>query len=509
MRTLMMMRPVVFSLLACCAHAASAQAAPSAAVRNEVLRAVVQVKASGCSDGTSRTGSGFLFESSGRIVTAHHVVGGCASIQVRYEGIASPAKRIFDARLVRVLPSGDLGLLEVASAPPLPTLRLATATISADGTYAGFGYPLGVPTAGDQPVTLAVGATRLKDILPDEAARELTRSGSRIVTDTDVLRLNVALQPGMSGGPIVDAAGEVVGIVAGGLKAGSAPVSWAWPRGGVRLLLASSERVDITVPLARIHYSSSDLEQLASAQRTGRRLKCGDLEFYDSGLRSLGDLMRGADDFQRVQYLIQISREDAQQLQQALFRVWIHTETGATAIVPDGYTLLNDASTCVAKSNRGPFQLLVWGAKTQQQADVQWRSQEFEQRVIGPRMPYQFGYQVDPQLTTFVTLPNGAMVPGPQIRPNGLIFNRKGLTLAKAAMPFPGAPVPLAHSFHTLVAQSGNFLGVAALNDQIDPMLQACYASQFSGPQCAGAYAHLKEWTRFVLATQLSTFPAL
>jgi hypothetical protein len=307
----------------------------------------------------------------------------------------------------------------------------------------------------------------------------------------------------------VDAAGEVVGIVAGGLKAGSAPVSWAWPRSGVRLLLASSERVDITVPLARIHYSSSDLEQLASAQRTGRRLKCGDLEFYDSGVRSLGDLMRGADDFQRVQYLIQISREDAQKLQQALFHVWIHTETGATAIVPDGYTLRNEADTCVAKSSSGPFQLLVWGAKTPQQADVQWRSQEFEQKVIGPRMPYQFGFQMDPQLTTFVTLPNGAMVPGPQIRPNGLVFNRKGLMLAKAAVPFPGAPVPLAHGFHTLVAQSGNFLGVAALNDQIDPMLQPCYASQFSSPQCAGAYAHLKEWTRFVLATQLSTFPAL
>jgi S1-C subfamily serine protease len=199
MRTLMM-RTLVFSLVACCAHAALAQPAPSAAVRTEVLRAVVQVKASGCSDGTSRTGSGFLFESSGRIVTAHHVVGGCSLIQVRYEGIAAPAKRIYDAQLVRVLPSGDLGLLEVASAPALPTLRLATATISADGTYAGFGYPLGVPTAGDQPVTLAVGATRLKDILPDEAARELMRSGSRIVTDTDVLRLNVALQPGMSGG---------------------------------------------------------------------------------------------------------------------------------------------------------------------------------------------------------------------------------------------------------------------------------------------------------------------
>lgn len=248
---------------------------------------------------------------------------------------------------------------------------------------------------------------------------------------------------------------------------------------------------------------------MSNAQRTGRRLTCGDLEFYNSGQRTFGDLMRGADDFQRVQYLIQISHENPQQLQQALFQVWVHDETGATAIVPDGYELENDGNVCVAKSTSGPFQLLIWGARTPHLFDVQWRSQEFEQRVVGSQIPYQFGWQIDPALTTFVMMPNGAMLPGPQHRPNGLVFNRKGFILAKKAMPFPGAPVPLAHSFHTLVAPSGNFLGIAALNDEIDVNLQQCITQQLSGPQCSGAYTHLHEWTRFVLATQLSTFPAL
>jgi hypothetical protein len=124
-------------------------------------------------------------------------------------------------------------------------------------------------------------------------------------------------------------------------------------------------------------------------------------------------------------------------------------------------------------------------------------------------MPYPFGTQIDPQLTTFVTSPNGAIVPGPQFRTNGLVFNRKGFILAKTQIPFPGAQVPVAHGFHTLVAQSGYFLGVATLNDQIDAMLQPCAVQQFSTLQCSGARAHLREWTRFVLATQLSTFPAL
>jgi S1-C subfamily serine protease len=502
------MRALILTLAAVTVPAVTLSQTPSAGVRQQVLRTVVQVTASGCSDNTSRTGSGFLLETSARIVTAHHVVGGCSTVQVTYEGVSPPARRLFPARLVRVLASGDLGLLEVTNPPTLPALRLSSALVTKDASYAGFGYPLGVPTASDQPVTLAVGAARLADILPDEAAQELQRSGSRIAVKTDVLRLNVALQPGMSGGPIVDAAGDVVGVVAGGLKSGAAPVSWAWPREGVRLLLASSEAVDQRVALARIQYSLSELEQMADAQRSGRRLTCGDLEYYDSGTRTLGDLMRGADDFQRVLHIMQLSREDSHLLKQALFRVWVSAATGATAVVPDGYALSNEGNVCAANSKAGPFQLLVWGAKTPQKSDVQWRSQEFEQRVLGPRLPYQFGAEIDPQLTTFITLPNGAMMPGPQTRSNGLVFNRKGFTLAKAAMPFPGAPVPLAHGFHTLVAQSGAFMGVAALNDQIEATLQQCLVQQMSKPQCASASAHLREWTRFVLAAQLSTFPA-
>lgn len=449
-----------------------------------------------------------MLEDAGKVVTAHHVVGGCSVIQVGYEGVAAPAQRLFSARLVKVYAAGDLGLLEIQNPPPLQALRLSSTSMADSATYVGFGYPLGVPTAQDLPVTLATGASLLQDILPNEAALELQRSGSRIMIKARVLRLNVALQPGMSGGPIVDAAGEVVGIVAGGLKSGAAPVSWAWSSDGVRRLLASAEPVSQDVPLARIHYSQAELEQLANARRTGRRLVCGDLELYDGGLRTFGDLSRGADDFQRVEHIVRLSREAPSQLQQAKFRVWIDAATGATAVVPEGYALNAEGNVCVAKSSQGPFQLIVWGAKTPQQADVQWRSQEFEQRVIAPRVPYQFGGQIDPQLTTFVTTPTG-LFPGPQIRSNGLVFNRKGFLIAKAAMPFPGAPVPLAHVFLTLVAQTGHFLGVASLNDGIDSLMDACLARNFLGADCSGAKSHLQTWTRFVLATQLSTFPTL
>ena len=482
--------------------------APSEAVRVATLKSVAHIYATDCKDNVSRAGSGFLLDNSEYIVTAHHVIGGCKSIDVTFEGIQAPAKRSFKSTIVRVLPEGDLGLLKINEALQLPALRLAKESISKDDSYAGFGYPLGVPSASDQLVTLSVGDTQLKDILPAQAARELAVSGSRISIATQVLRINVALQPGMSGGPIIDSKGEVIGVVAGGLKAGSAPVSWAWTRESVRRLLASVDSIDQVVAISPIQYSSNELQQLALAQRDSKRVRCGDLEFYESGTRTLADLMRGADDFERVQHIIKISQVSTDVLNRERFRVWIHAETGATAVVPAGYTLGVDGNVCIASSTAGPFKLLVWGARTPTQSDVQWRSMEFEQRVIQPRMPYQFGFLIDPQLTTF-SASNMGLVPGPQFRPNGLVFNRKGFTLAKVQVPFPGAPVPLAHAFHTLVAQSGAFLGVASLNDEIDPALMHCVTQQFSMPVCQRARSHLKEWTRFILATQLSTFPAI
>lgn len=482
--------------------------APSLAQREQVLRALVQVSANDCADGSSRSGSGFVLEPGARVVTAHHVVGGCKQIQVSFEALKPPQPRLRSARIVRVLAAGDLSLLDVSNPPPVPSLRLAAGAPARDHSFVGFGYPLGTPTAGDQTVTFSVGAQRLADILPDAAAEELRRSGSRIAVEREVLRFNVPLQPGMSGGPIVDAAGEVIGVVAGGLKAGAAPVSWGWPSEGVRQLLRSTEAVEQTVRLTGLQYSLADLQRLASAAQSGRRLRCGELEFTDNGTRTLAELMRGADDWQRVQYILHISGENPQRLSGELYQVWVHAGSGATAVVPAGYELHDEAGTCVARSAKGPFQLLVWAARAPTDADVQWKSSEFEQRVIAPRMPYNYGAQIDPQLSTLVPNALGQLVPGRQDRANGLVFNRKGFTLAKRPAQFPGDIVPLAHGFHTLVARSGSFLGVAALNDAIDPRVYACRSPNPPAIGCVGAMLHLSEWTRFVLATQLSTFPA-
>lgn len=496
-----------------CAAPAWAQA-PSFELRQQVLRSLVQVTASDCADGVSRSGSGFALEAPGRIVTAHHVVGGCKTVQVSYEAVKPPAPQRRVARIARVLAAGDLSLLQIDGAPAVPVLKLAAGAPSQEQVFAGFGYALGMPTAGDQEVRFSTGATRLVDILPPAAADELRASGSPIAVDRPVLRFNVALQPGMSGGPIVNAGGDVIGVVAGGLKAGAAPASWGWPGDGVRRLLTSNEPTDRAIKTASTYYSLPDLSALAAARQQGRKLRCGNLEFTDTGLRPFGELMRGADDMQRLIYLIGISGETLATLAGEQFRVWVHTPSGATALVPAGAELRQDGPLCVATSGDGLLRQLVWGTATPHMTDLQTRSVDFENRLLAPRLPRFAVSQFDTNLTTTVMNPmTGQPVPGAQLRGNPndidnlLVFNRTGLSMYTRPAQFMGDMPPYGHLFRALAARSRHLLATATLYPQVDPLIAPCRAQGNTAMGCVGAQQHQRQWTRFVLATQLSTFP--
>jgi len=481
--------------------------APSFEMRKQVLRSLVQVTAGGCADGTRRSGSGFLIEKAGRVVTAHHVVGGCSNIVVSYEAVPASGGKLKPARLVRVFSAGDLGLLEVADPPDVPVLQIASAPAPRGSTYAGFGYAHGVPTAGDQEVRFSTGSARLRDILPPDADEELRRV-SPIATDREVLRFNVALQPGMSGGPIVNAMGEVIGVIAGGLKAGAAAASWGWPIEWVKTLVVSNEPVDRSLRVAGTFYTSVELDQLATARKSGRRLTCGGLEFVNTGRRGFDDLSRGADDQPRLRHILNLSRETPAAISQLMFDVWVHEASGATSLVPAGSELQREGESCIARSKGGPFKLIVWSSPAPTPADAQWRSEEFERRILGPQAPWNFFYQVDQQLTTMVMHPQtGMYVAGPQFRSNDMVFTRKGVMQAKRLPRYPNEVVPFAHTFETLVAKAGTFLGVGTVNDEVDPMLNACLQAASSDARCRPAWRHLHEWTHFVLATQLSTYP--
>jgi S1-C subfamily serine protease len=496
MRSVLLALPVVFALVS---GAAYSQSEPSLEKRERALQSLVYISATGCNDGTERAGSGFALERPDQIITAHHVVGGCSNILVKYEWVPPGQLSLRSAKIARVLRAGDLAALTVSAAPAVPSLAAAKPPPNRSAVFMGLGYQNGQLSGGDMRVTFSTGSSQLKDILTADALSELTKIGSPIGTDRNVLRFNVALQPGMSGGPIIDSAGDVIGIVAGGLKAGAAPASWGWPAEWLSALLRSGEDTSQSIQIAGSYYTLPDLTALEAARQSGRNMTCGALQFSYRGRRMFQDVARGADDVQRVEYIVQLSTLPRSEIDSLEFDVWIHEASGATVVTPAGYFLMNDGPVCVARSSTGPFSQVIWGAVAGDPQQVQAAALQFETTVMDPRVPH-FAFQMDLALTTFQW--NGT--PGPQFRDNGMVFNRKGYSHSKGYLAPPNV---VAHSFETLVAKGGSFIGIGTINDNRPLDLLQCVSSPFV-PQCQGAREYLKEWTLFILATQLSTYPS-
>jgi serine protease Do len=151
-----------------------------------VLPSVVQV-----SDGQRGAGTGVIWRTDGVILTNYHVVAGQKEIQVELRD-----GRTFPATVINTNESADLALLQL-EATNLPAAEVDDSTTLRVGELVvAIGHPWGqkyVVTAG-----IASGVGTLKD----------ERSG-RTAT---FIRSDVALAPGNSGGPLLNARGAVVGI---------------------------------------------------------------------------------------------------------------------------------------------------------------------------------------------------------------------------------------------------------------------------------------------------------
>jgi S1-C subfamily serine protease len=143
-------------------------------------------------------GTGFFFDAEGSVLTAYHVVdasSSAADCAVRYVGI-DPDRREFDLTLVGFDAYMDLAVMQADVAERVPFIPLAARA----------------PTPGT--AVVAIGNSR-GDFLEPRAGR-VTRLGvraGRADFADDTIELTNALAPGDSGGPVVNARGEAVGVV--------------------------------------------------------------------------------------------------------------------------------------------------------------------------------------------------------------------------------------------------------------------------------------------------------
>lgn len=160
------------------------------AVRDVYRTAVPAVVAVSASD---RTGSGFLVDGAGHVVTNAHVVGEDREVQV------SVAGRRVEATVRGVEPSVDVAVLTLAE-PPEEVVPLAFAgddPLRVGDPVVAIGAPFGLQ--GSLSTGVVSGLRRQID----------SPNGFAI---TGVIQTDAALNPGNSGGPLLDLSGRVVGV---------------------------------------------------------------------------------------------------------------------------------------------------------------------------------------------------------------------------------------------------------------------------------------------------------
>lgn len=163
------------------------------AVLEAVQESVVIVNAP-TAENPGRGGSGFIVAADGHIVTNEHVVRDAETVEVRLFG-----GELLPAEVVASDPTRDLAVLKV-DRDGLPAVRLgSTEGVEVGDEVIAIGNALGI--VGEPTVTSGIVSGLNRDIrLPDD-----TRLVRLIQTDA-------AINPGNSGGPLVNAAGEVIGV---------------------------------------------------------------------------------------------------------------------------------------------------------------------------------------------------------------------------------------------------------------------------------------------------------
>jgi 2-alkenal reductase len=170
------------------------RAAPSVVHVFAQSRASRQSLLEGEEGGGQQTGTGFVWDAAGHIVTNNHVVQNASPIAIRLN-----SGEIVPASLVGTAPNYDLAVLRLGRVrQPPPPIAIGT---SGDLKVGQFAYAIGNPFGLDQTLTTGV-ISALQRRLPTGEGRELA----------DVIQTDAAINPGNSGGPLLDSAGRVVGV---------------------------------------------------------------------------------------------------------------------------------------------------------------------------------------------------------------------------------------------------------------------------------------------------------
>lgn len=147
------------------------------------------------SERPSGTGTGFVWDQQGHIVTNYHVVEGYKTAKVRLSD-----QRIFEADVVGASPRHDLAVLKLRNPKDLPSaVNIGSShDLKVGQTVLAIGNPFGLDHTLTTGVVSALG-------------RSIDGEGQGNTME-DLIQTDAAINPGNSGGPLLDSSGRVIGV---------------------------------------------------------------------------------------------------------------------------------------------------------------------------------------------------------------------------------------------------------------------------------------------------------
>lgn len=204
-----------------------------AAVAQELLPSTVQISAEFEGEANGATGSGFVLDARGHVVTNNHVVADAAGSGGAIEIVDQDGNR-YEAEVVGRSPVYDLAVLyaaEIEEKKPA-ALGASTALRVGEGVVA-IGSPLGLSST----VTAGIVSALKRPVTTGDSANDSSY--------INAVQTDAAINPGNSGGPLVNLRGQVVGVnsaiattgggMLGGGESGNIGVGFAIPIEQVRI----------------------------------------------------------------------------------------------------------------------------------------------------------------------------------------------------------------------------------------------------------------------------------
>lgn len=140
------------------------------------------------------TGSGFIWDEAGHVVTNYHVIQDANAAKVILAD-----QTTFDAELVGAFPDRDLAVLHIAA--PTTKLKPIPVGTSHDLQVGQKTYAIGNPFGLDQTLTTGIVSA---------LGREIESVNRRAIKN--VIQTDAAINPGNSGGPLLDSSGRLIGV---------------------------------------------------------------------------------------------------------------------------------------------------------------------------------------------------------------------------------------------------------------------------------------------------------